>query len=249
MNIFGLPIANGLLVCALVLSLVSAKYAIAEKIELLTGLAKPPFIVNKHEGIQIELITHALASQDIEVNFTLMPLGRNVNSFVRWDFDGIITLPPHFSHRQVHLSAPYVRYQNVAVTLADNNFEINEIDQLIGRSIVAFQGARTFLGSKYKEITAYSTDYREVANQKQQIGMLFSGRTDVIVLENHIFEYLTREQDGPLYQKSYIVHKIFPEINYVAGFKSQTLADKFNQGILQLKATDQYREIINKYIY
>ena len=249
MNIFGLPIANGLLICAFSLSLVCVKYATAEKIELLTGLAKPPFILNKHEGIQIELITQALALQDIEANFTLMPLGRNVNSFVRWDFDGIITLPPHFSHSQVHLSAPYIRYQNVAVTLADNNFDINDIDQLLGRSIVAFQGARTFLGNKYKEVTAYSPDYREVANQKQQIGMLFSGRTDVIVLEHHIFEHLTREQDGPLYQKPYIVHKIFPEINYVAGFKSQTLAEKFNRGILQLKATGQYQQFINKYIY
>ena len=205
-------------------------------IELISGLDKAPFITNGAKGgLQIELIRQVFTSQNIDVKFTPMPLGRNITGYQRWNVQGVITLPSNYTYPNMFLSKPYISYQNVAVSLSRNNFTIKNIDDLSGRSVVAFQKAKNFLGEKYKGIVQYSLDYREVADQRKQVEMLFSGQMEVIILDINIFKYFMRNQAQDMYRKPFKLHYIFKKRPYSAGFKSEDLKNKFDLGILQMK--------------
>ena len=88
-------------------------------VELITGLSKPPFIIQQqNSGLQLDIIKAALLSQRVSPQFIHMPLGRNISGFQRWNVDGIITVPHDFKALGAYISKPYISYQNVAVSLA-----------------------------------------------------------------------------------------------------------------------------------
>ena len=181
-----------------------------QTLELITGLAKPPFILeDQQRGLQLDLIREAFASENLSVHFNAMPLGRNLTGFRRMNADGIITLPPSYEHPALFMSKPYIIYQNVAVSLAEDNFTIDKISDLSDKSIIAFQNAKKFLGEDYEGAIAYSMDYREVPDQMKQIELLFLRRTEVIILDINIFKYFVKTQKNALFNKPFSYHYIF----------------------------------------
>jgi len=239
-------------ICLFIIMLIGNKtFAETNKqsIELITGLDKAPFIFNDAtKGVQIELIRQAFAINDVDVKFTPLPLGRNITGYQRWNVQGIITLPSDYSYPGMSVSKPYIIYQNVAVSLARNNFAIKDVADLSGKSVASFQKAKKFLGSKFKEVVNYSLDYREVADQRKQLEMLFAGQTEVIVLDINIFKYFMRNQAQALYRKPYTLHYIFKERAYSAGFKSEQYRDMFDLAILDLKQSGDYNRLFEKYL-
>ena len=219
-------------------------------IELVAGLSKPPFIIEENaSGIQIDLIREAFRLHHIEVNFIHMPLGRAVTGYQRLNVDGVMTLPANYQHPAMHVSSPYIKYQNVAITLAENDAVINTIKDLSRLSLVAFQNAKRYLGNEYDDVVSYSLDYREMPDQAKQVEMLFMRRTEAIVLDESIFKYIVSQSDDMRYQKPFKIHYIFEERNYVAGFRDNKLADIFNEAIVQMKSDGSYKQIIDKYLY
>ncbi|MFD2167075.1 substrate-binding periplasmic protein [Thalassotalea euphylliae] len=217
-------------------------------IELVAGLAKPPFIIQEGKtGIQLEIISAAFAEQGEEVVFSHVPLSRNITAFQQWHIDGVITLPVNYRYPGMYISEPYIDYQNVAVSLDYMNISINNVKDLQGRSVIAFQNAKKFLGDEYKETVSYLLEYRELANQEQQIKMLFSGRTEVIILDRDIFRYFVKTHPEAIYQKAVRVHPIFPKRPYAAGFKSEELKSIFDAGVEKIKENGTYQALISKY--
>ena len=191
------------------------------EIELVTGLAKPPFILkDESKGLQLDLISAALALHGITPSFTPMPLGRNITGYQRWNIDGVITVSPDYKYPSMFVSDPYITYQNVAVSLVESNYSIKSISDLSSKSIVAFQNAKKFLGESYNDVVAYSLDYREIADQIQQIQMLFTGRTKVIILDINIFKFFVNQNEKSQYDKPFNIHYIFKERQYSAGLNS-----------------------------
>lgn len=218
-------------------------------VELVTGLPKPPFIMEQqNSGLQLDIIREALALTNKSVKFTGMPLGRNITGYQRINADGVITLPHDYEHPAMYLSKPYIVYQNVAVSLAENSFNISEIKDLSGKNLVAFQNARKFLGEEYGNTIAYLMDYREVYDQQKQIEMLFLRRAEVIVLDINIFKYFVKHNQGPIYKKPFKIHYIFPERPYSIGFRSKALRDEFDHNIESLKASGSYQHIEDNYL-
>lgn len=219
-------------------------------IELVAGLPKPPFIIEENgRGLQLDIIREALKVNNINVNFTHMPLGRNITGFQRINADGIITLPPEYEHPAMYLSKPYITYQNVAVSLLENHFSIETIKDLSDKSIVAFQNARKFLGDDYANTVAYSMDYREIHDQKKQIEMLFLRRAEVIILDINIFKYMVKHYGEQYFVKPFSVHYIFNERNYSIGFKSKSVKDKFDSGVKYLQESGSYQVIMDNYLH
>jgi len=218
-------------------------------VKLVTGLAKPPFILEeKGKGMQLDLIREAFSLEQKDVSFVHMPLARNVTGFLRLNADGIITLPPEYKHPSLFVSKPYITYQNVTVSLSENNFSITKIGDLADKSIVAFQNAKKFLGDTYNETVTYSMDYREVPNQLKQIEMLFLRRTEVIVLDINIFKYFINTHSDSIYSKPFSVHYIFDERPYSIGFKSEQLRNTFDAGIKAMKDSGSYQVIVDNYL-
>jgi polar amino acid transport system substrate-binding protein len=219
------------------------------RIEVLAGLPKPPFIIEKDgAGLQLDLIREAFISVNHTVSFTHLPFGRSISGFKRFNADGIATLPADYQHPSIYLSKPYIKYQNVAVSLVDGNFSIESIQDLSGKSVIAFQNAKKFLGDDYNASVSLSTDYREIADQVQQVEMLFSRRTEVIILELNIFKYFVKSHVGGRYNQNFIIHRIFAEREYAAGFNTKQHRDMFDQGISLIKEQGVYQLVLDRYL-
>lgn len=223
-------------------------------IEMLAGLSKPPFIIaSEDKGMQLEIIEAALAKSDRVVRFTYLPLNRHLDVFHSRDFDGIITIGEHEKEWGICFSKPYIIYQNVVVTLADSAFKINDIDDLVDLKVAAFQNATKFLGEKYSTNFEKSSNYIEVADQTSQIGLLFSGRVDALVMDVNIFKHILANKrhgnsSNNVYNKKFVTHFLFAPKVYKAGFKSKQLCQQFDQGINAIIADGSYQKIIDSYL-
>lgn len=227
---------------------VSANEKSPFEIELVTGLAKPPFIMEDQKtGLQLDLIREIFNLQNMQVTYTAMPLGRNITGFQRGNVDAVITIPPEYKYPGMHISKPYITYQNVAVSLADSNIKIKSINDLHSYSIIAFQNAKKFLGNEFADVAAYSIDYRELANQKQQIEMLFARRVEVIILDINIFKYLMRE--SAYAETPFEVHYIFPKRPYGVGFKKLKHKKLFDEGLSTIKGNGTYQAVFDQYLF
>lgn len=221
---------------------------------MLAGLSKPPFVIAEEDkGMQIEIIEAAFANSDRVVHFTYLPLSRHLDVFQSREFDGVITLAEQAKVKGIYLSTPYIIYQNVVVTLADSALDINNFDDLVNLKVAAFQGAVRFLGEKYSDTFKNSTSYTELADQKSQIGLLFSGRVDAVVMDVNIFKHLLankRHEDShrKIYNKKYLMHFLFKPKVYTAGFKSKQLSQQFDQGVKAIIANGSYQKIIDSYL-
>jgi polar amino acid transport system substrate-binding protein len=223
----------------------------AESIELTAGYSKPPFVIENNEnakGIQLDLLTEIFSVENQPVSFIHVPLARSFSPINKWHTDGVITLPITHQQTDVYLSEPYISYQNVAVTLAEDDLKIDELDDLSGKDIVAFQTARQFLGVNYSEAIEKAAGYQEVADQMRQIKLLFNKRTQVLVLDINILQHFLFNHRDDIYKKPYKVHQLFRPRTYAAGFKSKAVRDQFNRGLAVIKANGKYQAVLDKYL-
>lgn len=237
-----------------------------DKIEIVSGFPKPPFIMpptgiapnegpvtnkkvnSNYQGIQIDILREALLSQNYTAEFTHAPLARNITHFQKWHIDAVAILPLNFEYPGMFISEPYVSYQNVVVSLKSRNYVINKLDDLSGKSIAAFQKAKKFLGPEYENVVNYSLGYREIAEQNEQIELLFSGSVEVIILDVNIFNYFLKTHHSGRHKAETTSHYIFSERVYSAGFKSEKVRDAFNNGLETLKTSGQYQLISDHYL-
>ncbi len=219
----------------------------ATKIEMVAGLSKPPFVIQENgTGIQLDMTKAAFKTQNIEVKFIHIPFGRSIMSFQRFEVDGLITVPKEYQHPGMYLSKPYVHYQNVAISLVEDNYSIDSIEDLSGKSIIAFQRARKYLGEDYNKIVKNLVGYRELAEQAEQVATLFYRQSEVIILDENIFKHLIK--DSEQFSEPVKVHRIFPKRTYSAGFKTEKLRNAFDQGMSEIIENGTYQKILDKYL-
>jgi polar amino acid transport system substrate-binding protein len=219
------------------------------KIEMVGGLVKPPFIIEENgRGLQLDIIRKALEAVNKEVHFIHVPFGRTVTTYQSLNADGIVTVLSDYQHPNLFVSKPFITYQNVAVSLLENQLSIENIGDLSGKSMIAFQNAKKYLGEDFNKIIGYSMDYREVAEQMKQIELLFLHRTEVIILDINIFKYLLKHDTSGRYSQPFKVHYIFNERKYSAAFKSEKNRDAFDQGIKTMNEQGTYQIIVDKYL-
>lgn len=222
-----------------------------EVLELTAGFSKPPFVIENNKelgGIQLDLITEIFAVENQEVNFIHAPLARSFSSVDKWHSDGTITLPSTYKKEKVFISDPYISYQNVAVTLTEDNLTIAQLEDLSGKHIIAFQTAEHFLGHDYSQAVKKAADYQEMADQLKQIELLFFKRTQVLILDISIFKHFLFNNQKLTVNKPHKVHRLFKPRVYAAGFKSKAVRDQFNRGLAVIKANGKYQEVLDKYL-
>lgn len=220
-----------------------------EPIKLITGLPKPPYIMaDGQSGMQLDMVKAALACEKIEVEFVNVPASRNITSYQSLNADGLVTLPSDFKYPNLFLTESYIQYKNVVVTLADTNITINNFLDLEDLSTAAFQNAREYLPDDYAKAVDIAIDYREVADQTEQVDMLFSHRVEAIVLDLSIFKHTVLTSKNPLYKQAFIIHQMFEPTTYSAGFNEQKLQAAFKKGMQCIKKSGEHKEIVNRYI-
>lgn len=92
--------------------------------------------------------------------------------------------------------------------------------------------------------------YMEIADQKQQVSMLLNGRTDVVVMDRHIFAFyknLLIQENKVDKDIEVELIELFSPTPYKTAFKDEKLRDDFNAGMKYLKESGRYDEIYNEY--
>ncbi len=72
----------------------------------------------------------------------------------------------------IYSSKPVLSYENVAITLKRNKYNIDKIEGLFNKNVLAFQNATAYLPSIFKSNVKHFSSYQEVINQKAQVDKL-----------------------------------------------------------------------------
>ena len=202
-------------------------------------------------GILVELVQQAFAGTDYTVKPVFLPLGRGFKLLEEGKVDGI-----SISTLELALDAHYsdfsIEYHNFAIGLEERGLQVKSVEDLKGKSVIAFQKADTYLGDAFAAAVKENPDYIEMANQENQVHMLLLGRTDLAVMDRSIFMYYRNKliKEGKLSPDSnYRLYDLFEPSRYRAAFYDESVRDAFNSGLRRLRESGEYEAIYKKYIY
>lgn len=221
---------------------------LAKELKLAVGLALPPyFIAETKSGMELEIIKTALKAYGYEVVPVFVPFSRVKGVMAEGKVDCASPINKN-SGVKAFYSDSHIEYQNVAISLAKNKFDIKTINDLSNKSIIGFQDATKYLGSEYREMAANNYRYKEKFDQKMQNMYLFNNRVQVIVMDINIFKYFKKRV--AMYSnvaQPITIHELFPKTPYNVAFRNRDIRDKFNRGLRTIKATLVYDKIVKNY--
>ncbi|WP_374334476.1 substrate-binding periplasmic protein [Leeia sp.] len=243
-----LPIRRTLLLLAGLL-LAGIAHADRPVLKVLFGVHKPPYIHEPNRsGLDYEIVNQAVQLMGYQLQADFTPPARGVLLFKNADIDALATMRESSGLEGAYSDA-YISYQNVATVLAKRGIVLNNIEDLAGYSVAAFQNAKLNLGERYRNAVDKSPSYQEVSPQVIQNKLLYSGRVDVVIGDRLIFRYFNQEAASLVDVKQPIQQfALFPPTEYKVLFRDPAMRDRFNNALRALKARGTYREIEQKYL-
>ena len=219
----------------------------ARDVDVVVGWNKPPYVISQeHSGFEVDLIRAILADMGHSLSPIYVPFGRTSRLLKDNTGDIGLTLNSAHSVDEAILTDPYIIYQNVAVTRADRKLEINSIEDLRGKSVIAFQTGQSLLGEAFGEIVSAQPTYIEMARQDRQVDMLMLGSVDVAILDRNIFNFFKSESRA--YADDDIVfHELFPISSYSAAIPDPELRATFNATLHAFIDDGRYQKLLDKY--
>lgn len=225
-------------------------YVCAETITVLGGRSSEPYIYAEGGyGFEVIIVQEALRNAGYDTEFILQPLGRAKITYEESGADALMTINNNYPEVQgSYLSAPYIIYRNVVVSLKERNFTVNSLSDLSDKSVIAFQKASVALGDSFANAVIANEKYWEMNEQNRQVAMLFLGRVDLIVLDHQIFKYYRKRLQFEDKNKPVVYHELFVPNQYQMAFIDKRARDDFDVAIQSLKASGRYQEIIDAYM-
>lgn len=223
-------------------------YAASPAVRVLFGLNKPPYIIEgERRGLEYELVSLIMSEMGYRVEPEFVPPARLVSLVRVGQFDAASTLRA-ISGLPGYYSAPYIRYQNVAITLEKRGITLHAISDLSRYSVVGFQNARLHLGPTFRNMADNNSRYREVSPQWLQNNLLFTGHIDVVIVDRKIFRHFNKEvKDRVDTQQAFKEFALFPPTDYQMMFRDSRLRDQFNKALMQVKQDGRYDSITKRY--
>ncbi|MFD2204013.1 substrate-binding periplasmic protein [Kiloniella antarctica] len=221
----------------------------ADKLKIAVGLWIPPYVIrDEARGIEYDILKETLALAGHEMVPRYVPLARTLAELRSGQVDGIMStgltdLPGCYTNT-------HITYWNYAITLSSNNIQIDSIKDLKGRTIMAFQNARNYLGEDYRQMTHGNKLYKEIGDQSSQNKLLFSKRVEVVIADQFIFQWFNRSPEVLKTIKKapeVTYHEIFPPSRFQSVFLRQDVCDSFNIALKELKNSGRYDEIVASY--
>jgi polar amino acid transport system substrate-binding protein len=237
-------------VLGLLLALLAVTPAQAAEVVMAVGRSLPPYvIVDEWRGLEYDVVREALALEGHTLTPRFVSFARVVRELEGGMVDAAMTMRPD-SGVKAHYSDSHVTYRNYAITLASRNLTIKSINDLGGKSVLAFQNASLYLGPAYKAVADANPHYREEARQVMQPILLFMGRVDVVVADRFIFGWFAHDPEarGKVDTGQGLrFHPIFPATDYHVAFRDPALRDSFNRGLKKLRDNGTYARIVERY--
>ena len=155
------------------------------------------------------------------------------------------------SQVNAYLSEPVFRFRDVAVSIKSNQLTVNNISDLQGKSIAAYQGATELLGGEFKQMAKANAQYSEHAHPKDTTHLMLSGKKDIRIGDINIFWYDLNNRN---YNKiinvdhtNFTVHYLWPYIYSHIAFKDPSLKDAVDKVIRELKRDGTMEKIYSKH--
>ena len=170
----------------------------AEELAIAFQLDTPPYVMDRAKsGIAISIVGDALKFKGYTFRVEQMPYGEVAHAIAKKGVDAAATVIE--ADDGTFYSDECITFHNVAITKKDSGLKIDKIADLKGKSIVAWQNAYEDLGAEFQALfspnvkEAYRDRYREIADQKQQVEMFWKGDAEVIVIDQAVMQWFTRE--------------------------------------------------------
>lgn len=218
----------------------------AQALQVLVGMNKPPYIqIETADGYEIELLRALVKRMGATAEFTHVP-NKRIQSLLQQNIGDMATLQPLKANEPgLYYSCPYIRYQNVVVSLEVQQLSINSLSDLKNLSVLAFQNASAALGDEFRDIAKQSFKYRETVEQRTQVESLHKMRVQAVVMDINIFYYHHDKIDPP---QQVQVHPLFTPSYYRVAFRDKKLADAFNQALQQFWQSPEYQQLQQRYL-
>jgi polar amino acid transport system substrate-binding protein len=246
-----------IIICAVMISICLSGISSAKNTLIISlGTTLPPHVIQKNnEGISLDIIRKCLGREDYELEFKYFPYARRILEFKEGRADAVYNIVREDieNHGLVgFLSDPAFIYENVAVSLKKNKYQISNISDLKDYSVISWQGASNLLGEEYAKMAESNKNYREIANQERQIALLFMGRAEVIQLDLSIFHYYRNlvRKEGKYkvdVEQPVDIFPLFGKIAYSMFFRDKATTVAFNKRLQEIRESGEYKEIVDKY--
>ncbi len=244
-------------ILVITLALITPSLALAQDktITLAVGRSMVPYYIPEIEsGIELDIVREAMALKGYRIVFRyLTPVQwlRDIELLKR-TVDGVLTVSG-LSRIAASYSNVHIIFENIAISLQKNNFTIFSIDNLMDKSVMAFQGAATYLGDEFAAMAEANPRYQEIVNHEELVSLLFSGHADVIVIDKRIFRFYQRHFKYSnrirrmAANQEVTTHDLFLPTPYKVAFLDEKVRDDFNAGLDELRRSGRYERIIRKY--
>ena len=242
--------------CSIVVLGVSRDRVVAEQLHVGFGQEKPPFVIGKSlTGLEVDIFREALAFKGHKMIVGHMPNKRLQIALTTMEEVDAVATVRQIPGDGLYYVDDFMYFDNYAITKKRDQLRINKISDLVGHSIVAWQNAYRDLGSEFEELfkpdppKPYKSLYREAHSRKNQNGMFWLWRTEVIVIDKTIFAWYRKQlSKGFDTTPEVTFHPIFSGKTYFqAAFKNQNLARDFEAGLKHIKNTGLYDQLYQKY--
>lgn len=218
-----------------------------KQLDVVVGWDKPPYVISEqHSGFEVELVRAIFADIGYEITPIYVPFGRTARVVNSGSVDVGLTLTHKHDIDATLLSNEYIAYQNVAVSLQERSLSISSLQDLSGKSIIAFQTAKSVLGEAFYNAVDQQPTYLELAEQKRQVSLLLLGSVDVAILDRNIFNYI-KSQFPSNQQHATQIHPIFPVSTYRAAIPDALLRRQFDIALAQFIADGRYQALLDKF--
>lgn len=210
-----------------------------------------PYVIQKPDGslggLEYELVAAAMQAGGLAFRVELVPFGRLAQDYRHGGFDGIA---PANAAMELPgcLSGPLLTYRNIAFALASRNLPMRSIADLTGYDVMAFQNAHRIFGQAVADVQARNPRYREVANQILQVRALFSGRTDVVIMDRRIFRYFMHSPDIGVDTSAAVQEfALFPPTDYGIAFRDAAVCAAFDRGLETIRRNGGFDQILRRW--
>ena len=156
-----------------------------------------PFVLPDEDnpGISVEIARGALKLVGHGMKPAFQSYKRIKEEVKQGRLDGAAAMPK--GEESLFYSEPCIAFDNVAIVRKRDKIAIHDIGDLPGHNVVAWQNAHEHLGGEFLRLFGrhvrddYVRKYFDLADQTAQVRMFWSGRADVIVIDDVIFDYMT----------------------------------------------------------
>ncbi|TWX56352.1 ABC transporter substrate-binding protein [Colwellia hornerae] len=213
----------------------------------------PPYIFeHNNSGIEIDIITAALAHKGHTLKPVYFPLGRIPYAFSNKLVDAVMgDIGVNLKSQGGFYAKAAVIYDNVFITLKSSAISLKKPTDFDLLSVVSFQGAEKRYPKWLKKVKEQDRFYG-VSDQLTQVKLLYFGRYDVVLSDRYIFRFFAKKLKlmHGLDVQEVVEHKLTIDkpMDYRPVFRDKNIRDDFNFGLNKVKESGEFERIYSKYI-